>query len=300
MPSVKFISGRRCGFTLIELIIVILLSGILAAVVAPLVANKFAAISQSAKRSYWVQQAEYALALMRQDLANSVPYSLCTNDASQCGVDDQVVEFLAAPATMSAQAARYRSRELNGFNRLQLANETSFDVFANIPDGLSDAGFISIGTTNVLSARTDWQTNMAGGSGTLAAISAVAASSNGSENSGPLTTITLNAAHNFTRQSPFNRAYFFSGPVAYQCDTSAGFLYRVSGYQSLAATSFESRVASSASSQRDRVIGNLQGCAFNRTAGNVFTEPTLQVTLQIGEGNESIQLIDTIKLGNAP
>ena len=284
------------GFTLVELIIVIVLIGIISTVVTPLISGKFTAVSQTADRSKWVQQAEYAVTMLRRDLANSVPNSVCTDNTVDCGLTNQAVEFLAAPPNAPVNAARYRNRQYSSYDRLRRNNDVSFDVFTQI-DNLTDYySYLSIGTTNVADMRDDWQTNLVSNNGTLAEIDSFTSSATGGENSSPLTNITLTATHSFPRNSPYFRVYFFSGPVAYYCDTTAGFLYRVSDYTNLSSTAFATRIATA---QEDRVISNVQSCEFEWNAGMVYNPPSLRVTLQIGEGSESIQLIDTIILSNA-
>ncbi len=284
------------GFTLVELIIVIVLVGIISTVVTPLISGKFTAVSQSADRSKWVQQAEYAMTMLRRDLANSVPNSICTDNTTDCGLNNQTVEFLSAPTNAPVSAARYRNRQYNPYDRLRRNNDDSFDVFAQINNLTDFYSYISIGTTDVADMRNDWQTNMATNSGTLAEIDTFTSSATGGENSTPLTNITLMANHSFPRHSPYFRVYFFSGPVAYYCDTTAGFLYRVSDYTNLSSTAFATRTAAA---QHDRVISNVQSCEFEWNTGMVYNPPSLRITLQIGEGSESIQLIDTITLSNA-
>jgi MSHA biogenesis protein MshO len=286
---------RNQGFTLVEMIVVIVLMGIIAAVVTPLIANKFSAVSQSTDRSRWVQQAEYAMTLLRQDLGNSVPNSICTDNNSVCGLDNQVVEFLAAPANAPLQAARYRNKQFNPYDRLRLNNETSFDIFAFTTDLTSYVNFLSVGADSINEIRTDWETGLASGNGSIARINNATPLATG-ENASPLTNIELAASNTFRRHSPHFRVYFFRGPLAYQCDTGTGFLYRITGYTSLSNTSFASRTSAAT---KNRVISNIQRCSFELITGANHNPPMLRVRLEIGDSNSSVQLIDTIPLSNA-
>lgn len=288
--SCKITDSQR-GFTLTELIIVIVIMGVLSAVVTPLIANKFSAVAQSTERAQWVQDAEYALFHLRQDLAISVPNSVFIADSN-----DKNVEFLTISVDSDLYAARYRDKNYNPYDNLKLNNESSFDLFIDASD---TPEYVSVGTSDAVDLRTDWQNLLSSGSsGSVAKVSSSSASS--AENASPILNVTLDTSsgnHTFSNHSPYYRAYFFEGPVGYECDTSAGFLYRVSNYTSLAASSSFSTRASSA--QQDRVISNLIDCQFELIGGSVYNAPSLRVMLEIGEGDESIKLIDSIMLSNA-
>ena len=282
------------GFTLTELIMVIVIMGIIGAVITPLLGNKFSAVSQSAERAGWVQQAEYALFHIQRDLASSVPNSVYTSEPISGAA--QVVEFLGVDPESSGYAARYRDKQLNGYDRLQPNNDSSFDVFANIPLLTNFASYVSIGTQNPTNMIVDWQSiNGSGTSGTIAKVRAATNSANSSETGGPLTNVILSAAHNFGGHSPFYRAYFFNGPVAYQCDLTDGVLYRVSSYVNLGTTNFATRTATAVKS---RIVSNVTACEFEMVGGSVYLPPSIKVTLAIGNASESIHLINTIVLSN--
>lgn len=283
-------STKQAGFTLTELIIVIVIIGIISAVITPLIGNKFSAVAQSTKRASWVEQAEYAIHQIRQDLALSVPNSIFTS--TPLAGDDQVVEFLAAPVGAGLYAGRYRNNQYNPYDRLQPNNDDQFDIFggyANVP------GYVSVATPSASQARLDWEALRAGSSiGHLAEVqsTSILPAENGNER----TLIVLSGAHNFGDHSPYFRAYFFDGPIGYECDTSAGYLYRVSGYLSLSTLTFANRTTLAV---RDRVISNVQRCKFEYLNGSVYASPGLRITLAIGDGTESIQLVETIFLSNA-
>lgn len=290
---------RQTGFTLTELIIVIVILGIISAVIAPLIGNKFGAVAQSTERAYWVQQGEYAFQHLAQDLARSIPNSVFTSEP--LSTRDQVVEFLAANPERDLLAARYRDQQLSGYERLQPNNDVLFDVFG---DFSSAPGWVSVGLPSSTVARSDWmgaQTDT--GDTRFARVDSITAASG--ENGSPITRVQLNTSaysppnsgHRFGGHSPYFRAYFFDGPIGYACDTSTGFLYRISGYTSLATS--QSFAARSAAGTRDRVISNVLSCEFTYQPGTTYAPPSLKVDLEIGAGNESIRLIDTLTLRNA-
>lgn len=283
----------RHGFTLTEFIIVIVIIAIVSIVIGPLLTGKFAAVSQAEQRAAWVQQAELAFFHLRQDLYRSVPNSLFTSEPSAGA--DQVVEFLAADSEQELLAARYRYLAVTSFDALDVSSaDSAFDIFAT---ATSAPDYVSIGLTSAAEARLDWQGLQSSTSSArqLAAVQSIASilSENGTTSIGR---VTLTAGHQFKRHSPYYRAYFFTGPLGYYCDADTNLLYRVSGYSSLA-TSADFAARSEAASF-DRVIDNVQGCSFSFSDGSGFTAPSLRVMLEIGNGSESIRLIDTIRLSN--
>ncbi len=266
---------------------VIVIVGILSAVISPLIANKFSAVAQSTDRAKWVQQAEFALFHIRQDLASSVPNSVFTTSAGL------TVEFLSIPVANDLYAARYRNKNLNGYNNLKLNNDDGFDIFGSHTDA---PGYVSVATESASNMRTDWTNLLAGSNnGSVATVSTIATGTG--VTGSPITTINLTSAHTFPEHSPYYRAYFFNGPIGYECDLANGVLYRVSSYTSLStAQNFTTR---SALAERNRVATDVVDCKFTLASGASHIAPTLRVTLAIGRGTEKITLIDTIILSNA-
>jgi len=284
--------AKTQGFTLTELIIVIVIMGILATVVTPLIANKFSAVHQSTQRAHWVQQAEYALFQIHQDLANSVPNSIFVDTLNPY----PVVEFLGAPPDAGLFVARYRDENAGARERLEPSSDNVFDIFGDF-EAVPMPTYVSIGTSDAADMRDDWQNRHPTDTvGTLAPITSrvIVATS-----SPPETRITLPALQNFGLGSPFFRAYFTNGPIAYECDTTNQQLYRVKNYDSLTlGTSFTTRTAASLAINRARVIDSLIACSFELTPGSTYQPPTLIVSLEIGDSSETIQLVDTIVLSN--
>lgn len=284
------------GFTLVELIIVIVITGILAVVVGPLIGRGYSSVAQSSDRAFWVQQAEYAFFHLRQDLSQSVPNSVRTPIN---GTDTSAVEFLGFSQTAVTPRLRYRQQPLTGFDRLQTGGDTAFDVFADL-SSLQTPVRVSIASSNSNQLLANWQANAQ--SGGVASINGVNALSGAACDCGdcslcPVTTLTLNstpAPHNFANHSPFFRAYLSDAPVAYQC--SGGYLWRHSGYASVNNSALNARLSGATSA---RVIDSVQSCRFDWQPGTTFQPPSLTVQLSVGNAGESIQLIDTIVLAGA-
>ncbi|MEX1057446.1 MAG: prepilin-type N-terminal cleavage/methylation domain-containing protein, partial [Natronospirillum sp.] len=72
------------GFTLIELIIVIIVIGILAAVISPIMGNQFQAYTDSSRRATLVQQAQSVMQQLEKDLYRAAPNT--TDDSPVSGL----------------------------------------------------------------------------------------------------------------------------------------------------------------------------------------------------------------------
>lgn len=286
------------GFTLVELIIVIVVTGILVAVVGPLIGGKYQAVTDSQQRAQWVQQAEFALFHIRQDLKRSVPNSVRTSEASDG--DDQVVEFLSLTIGESPPVARYRDRNHPSLDRLRLNKDVSFDVFTPVDLDPSNLA-VSVNGLSVSDVYADWDSRTDGNDGVIATVSGFNVRS-GTECDGgdcsqnPVTQVLLDNEHGFPEHSPYYRVYFTDGPVGYAC-TDAGRLVRHSGYDTLSTGSYADRTSSATAS---RVVDSVVDCAFAWTPGSVYRPPTVTVRLALGDGGESVQLVDTIVLRNGP
>ncbi|MDN3650500.1 prepilin-type N-terminal cleavage/methylation domain-containing protein [Reinekea marina] len=288
------------GFTLTELIMVIVIISIISAVVGPLIGNKFSAVSQSSQRATWVQQAEFALFHIRQDLGTSIPNSACTTTNANCDSGD-TLEFLGVQNRNRDFAARYRDRQRNPYDRLQTNNDDAFDVFglfSNLPN------YVSIGVDSPADARTHWQSATTDATNSkIARISSydntlTEDDNNAATNPNPsITNIELiNNNHRFGGHSPFFRAYFTDGPIGYECN--GGTLWRVSNYTSMDSSVLFSTRTAAASVDKVRITDSVTACSFQVRGGAPFQPPTVEVSISIGEGSETVTLNDIIVLGN--
>jgi len=278
---------KQGGFTLLEMLLVILITGILAAVVAPIINEPVRAYFDQTTRAELVDSAEMALRRMARDARRSLPYSVRVNGAQTA------FEFVGV-----ADVARYRTNGGNGAKRLTFNNaDASFNVlglFSNFGTGTlagnqrlavfnlgaGSAGFnIYNGDAVVTPAGTTVQI-------ALDATPAAPAAPNTEHQ------VTLNPAFQFQASSPSHRVYITEDAVSYACFN--GGLFRQTGYGYLAAQPGPAVVAGGV-----LLTDNVSACQFSYDPGNSGRPGLLVMSLTLTRGGESITLLHQVHIHNA-
>lgn len=265
------------GFTLIELIIVIVLVGIIATVVSPIVGNQFQAYTDSSRRATLVQEAQSVMQRLELDLYNAIPNS---TEIDYNGADLTLLAMTrrASDESGTQAAGRYDETTLN---------DPVLTVFGCLID--RDGQLLVVGSQVAEDTLDDYEGNRSGpvfpieNGGIDADCSAP-----------PTTTIELAAGASIDDEfESFNkRAYLTEGKVEYLCrDNGQG------GQELIRRTDFgpnantDQRVASRLSND---------GCNLEFIPGTTLTAPGLQVDITISQDGEQVQLIRIFQLQNAP
>jgi MSHA biogenesis protein MshO len=206
------------GFTLVEAVIVIAITGVLAAIVGTFIVPPVQAYLATQARAALVDQADLALRRIGRDLRIALPNSVRVT-ASGLGLE----------LIPTVGAARYMAE---GANRLQFGTvATSFDlvgppltvgtsqnlVFYNLGTGVtgSDAYADNGSAAAQATSNRRTSTNAAGAAGTI--------------------TISSAAGLPVAGFAPPYRVFAVDPPVTYRCDLGAGTLSRYQGYGFVAA-----------------------------------------------------------------
>ena len=284
----------NAGFTLIELVMVIIITGILAGVVAPLIARPTAAFIAETRRGAMIDTAQTALDRISREIRLAVPNSVRVDTTSK------VVEFLR-----TMDGGRYRAQNTDKLDTT--APDASLDTIGNlttcaqldvsplIPNCANGVGYCMV------------VGNLGPGTGSdafngdnIAPIQACtpggAVSGDGSDH------ITLASAMQFPQPSPNQRFQIVDTPITFLCDTSAGTLRRYEHYEIRAnqadvdtdaeLTSLPVNPAESALLAQD-----ISACQFSYDAAVTHL---LTVSLTITRDNESITLSKKIRVENQP
>ena len=265
------------GFTLIEMVIVIVVGGIIAAMTASILTLPINAYIDSSRRATLTDVAESSLRRMQRDIRRALPNSI------RISSDGQTLELLHL-----VDGGRYRAKLANDGSGDILdfsASDTSFDVLGS----LQNFANITTGSNRVVIYPLDTTGNNAYAGDNTAIISATS------------TATKLDfGAFNFPLASPQQRFFVIDTPVTYHCDISASAnedktLTRYQGY-AIQATQPEPPASG------DALQANyLSSCLFSYNSGSSSRAGlvTVELTMTDDKG-ESVRLVHQVHVANQP
>lgn len=255
------------GFTLIEMIVVITITGIIAAVVATFIRAPVQGYLDSVNRAELTDVADTAVRRIGRDLHLALPNSVRVTSAG--GIT--YLEFL-----LTSGGGRYRI-DTPGNPLDFTAADTSFDVLG--PPVSMTAGaqnLVAIYNLGIAGADAYYGDNT----------SAISAAGN---------TITF-ASKLFLFDSPSHRFQIIQYPVTYACNPTAGTLTRYWNY-TISATQPTAFVTGS----NALLANHVSACSFSYDQ-QVITQRAglVAISLQLSQNSESVNLYDEVHVSNAP
>jgi MSHA biogenesis protein MshO len=278
--------SRERGVTLIEMVIVISITAIIAGAVAVFISRPVEGYADAARRAEMSDIADTALRRITRDLRTALPNSIRTTTAGNV----TYLEYL-----QTSGGGRYRSDvdQSGGGNPLKFtAADIAFDVLGAMPS-------ISAGDSIVIY-------NLGPGSGTADAYAAPPNNNRAAFSNITGNVINLVAAKLFPFSSPGKRFQVVQYPVTYACDplpAGTGDLRRYWGYDippSQPTPTPASPPAGSGSAQA-LLASNINGCSFTyATSGVAQRTGVVMLSLKIQQSGESIQLFQQVHVTNVP
>jgi MSHA biogenesis protein MshO len=267
------------GFTLAEAIVVILVVGIIAAVVAVFVRAPVQGYLDTANRAQLADAADTALRRMVRDLRAALPNSVRT--LAPCGTATACLEFI--PVSVGG---RYRGeKDVVADDPLDFtANDGSFDV-------LGPAIPIPAGSWLVV-----YNLGIPGADAYEGGANPTATTQN--RRTVTAAASTVNVSFNAVRlpfDSPAKRFHIVAQPVTYQCDLASGQLWRRWDY------GFNPVQGSPAGGSSALLADRATGCSFDYSAQAVAQRAgAVLISLQLTNNNETVSLAVQAHVSNVP
>lgn len=267
-PIDRDLPGRLRGFTLIESVMVIALTGIVMTLVAVFIVPATTAYFSTATRAQLGDEADTALRRISRDLAGALP-----NSARITGRSLELIPV--------SGAARYAVESGNPL--LFGVVDSSFDIIGptlRLASGNQRLAWYNLGA-GVPDADAYTQSNVRVASTAAGSVSTVSISG---------------AALPTSLQAPPYRVYAIEQPVTYRCDLSAHTLTRYTGY------GFVSTQPDPPSGGSAAVLArHVDDCTFTYDQPAVTSRYALvTLRLQLGAQNETVTLYHTVHIDNLP
>lgn len=261
---------HAAGFSLIELVVVIVLIGILSTVSVALIRQPIDASADVQRRARLADAADQAMARISRDLRLALPNSIRTS------ADGRAIEMLVAP-----MAGRYRARPaaIGSSDVLDFAVlDSSFDVLSPLPTAPAAGQWAVI--YNLTASGT--QANAWAGDNRAT----IGAGSTPSR-------IVLAPGFRFPFPSPAQRVYVVDQAVQYRC-AGDGRLLRHVGYAPGVAMQVPPATAGALLAE------GVSFCDFRYQPGTASRQGLASLSLALTREGETISLLKSVHLPNLP
>lgn len=296
------------GFTLIELIIVILIIGILSGVLYTILRGPMQQYVQVQQRANLVDIAETALQRMTREIRLALPNSI--RIAASAGVTS--IEFLR-----TLDGGRYRDKPdaagtpvcggpaAQDVLRFNTANDCFevLDGLTNLPatggGGTSRATCLQGGADCLVIFNTGQTGANAYAGDNIAGIEAASANS---------LTFDITPLAKFPFRSPRQRFQIVDTPVSFLCNTGTGELLRLDNYDILAVQPVDAPpgstdfTATSAMRNSNLLVNRVNSCNFSYSPGTASRAAmvTLQISIRDNNLGQEVTLLQQVHVSNQP
>lgn len=291
---------EQTGFSLLELILVIVLLGILASGAGLLITTPIKAYNDQQRRTQLVDQAEMALRQIARDIRGALPNSIRIQNVANGVTALEMVSTVAGARYRDDADGSVGATFTGSFHTLDVLQEdTDFNFLGTLLSGVTEIPSgqrLVIYSTSPTSFYAD--ATSTGNVGIVTpASSTLTLSQNGIEQH-----LKIEPAFQFTRSSPGQRSFLIDGPLSYICDPEGLKMTRYTNYpfQSNQPTTDDAFIGLSGLKQ-GTVVTQITACSINYDAGTAQRGGivTLGLTLSDGTG-EDVTLLHQVHVANVP
>ena len=275
------------GFTLVELIIVIVLTGIVAVMASNMIGQQMQGYVDMSRRAALVTKADIALQHIARDLSNAAPYSIRINGGTALEWVPVIDwgRYRKLPDTDQSAVLDF-SKPDDLFEVLVASTMPSVPANARILIGNTDA--MGVDGINVYGDTSTGTLVPAGSNVITPTTVAVAASGND---------ITLSPAFQFSLASVASRFYVVSSAASYIC--SGGAIHRYSDYQIQKSQPVSEAGSPLSGAVSALLLDGVSACQFDYSALDAERGQVV-IRLQLQDGGESINATRIINIENRP
>ncbi len=297
---------RQSGFSLLELILVIVLLGVLASGAGLLITKPIEAYNDQLRRQRLVDQAEMALRQIARDVRRALPNSIRLDTTT-------VAAGWALEMINTIDGARYRDDIDNvGGDFTDPADRLDFTIadtdfnllgtFSGIGNGVLPVNqrivvYNTAATDIYLDINAGIGSGIVTSSGTTLTVSTDVSGIDDEHH------INMSPGFRFTQQSPGQRAFVIDSAISYVCNPGTRTITRYDNYpyQTIQQGS-EASLGALSGVQSGRVVTQIASCAINYDPGTASRGGiiSLRVSLDDTSTNERISLLHQIHVVNVP
>lgn len=295
---------RQLGYSLVELVTVMALTGVLAVGLGNLLQHPFRGYAAVSRRAELVALTDVATGRLARDIRRALPNSI------RIGAGGTAIEFLH-----TAGGARYRATpgvndpggseetdHTDASDWLSFGGDQSWNLIGRLSlPGLIYGAALPGGTRIAIYPASSnlWSeaaANAAAGSISPGAVSVTVI------NDGDEDQIRLGANHQFTLESPARRLFVVDTPVTYLCESggSSADLYRIDHYAISANQPIQRGAAPLATGNQTLMGESIERCEFTYAGGTASRAGIVTVEIVLAQSDERIRLLKQIQVENAP
>jgi MSHA biogenesis protein MshO len=296
---------RLGGFSLVEMIIVIVLAGIVGGMVAVFIVRPVEGYRDLVRRAALADAAESALRRVERDVRAALPNSVRITNLGGGGYALEMLPILDAGKFLSRGPACQRLRVdrsdsqfdiLGGLRVLAPGSSTAYRlVVNNLGTGTDTDVYTATGAVAVITPL--------GATVSIDRPSSATACGGGPSNDH----ITLGAEHQFAPTGgpvTNRRLYVVTTPISYLCipnatDPSLGTLTRYVGYNISSTQPTDPGAAPLATATSALIASSLSECTLNTSAIDVRNRSLATLTLSVEKNGEKVRLIHQVQLDNS-